>query len=75
MSATTYVLYFGLVARIGATRAISVEFVVMLMAVVIGALFLNEALSLLQAAGGVVIMVGCMLVLGLLPGRRRRLPD
>jgi drug/metabolite transporter (DMT)-like permease len=75
MSATTYVLYFGLVARIGATRAISVEFVVTLVAVVIGALFLNEALSLLQAAGGLVILVGCMLVLGLLPGRRRRLPS
>ena len=45
MSATTYVLYFGLVARIGATRAISVEFVVTLVAVVIGALFLNEELS------------------------------
>lgn len=75
MSATTYVLYFGLVARIGATRTISVEFVVTLVAVLIGALFLDEALSLLQAAGGVVILVGCMLVLGLLPTRSRRLPS
>lgn len=75
MSATTYVLYFGLVARIGATRAISVEFVVTLVAVLVGALFLDEALSLLQAAGGLVILLGCMLVLGLLPGRKRRLPS
>jgi len=75
MSATTYVLYFGLVARIGATRTISVEFVVTLVAVVVGALFLGEALSLLQAAGGVVILLGCLLVLGLLPGRGRRLPS
>ncbi|BAW23582.1 MULTISPECIES: DMT family transporter [Pseudomonas] len=75
MSATTYVLYFGLVARIGATRAISVEFVVTLVAVLVGAVFLNEALSLLQAAGGLVILLGCMLVLGLLPGRVRRLPS
>ena len=75
MSATTYVLYFGLVARIGATRAISVEFVVTLVAVLVGAVFLNEALSLLQAVGGLVILLGCMLVLGLLPGRVRRLPS
>ncbi len=75
MSATTYVLYFGLVARIGATRTISVEFVVTLVAVLIGALFLDEALSLLQMAGGLVILVGCMLVLGLLPTRSRRLPS
>lgn len=75
MSATTYVLYFGLVERIGATRTISVEFVVTLVAVLVGALFLGEALSWLQALGAVVIMLGCMLVLGLLPGRRKRLPS
>jgi len=75
MSATTYVLYFGLVARIGATRTISVEFVVTLVAVLIGALFLGETLSLLQVVGGLVILLGCMLVLGLLPGRRTRLPS
>lgn len=75
MSATTYVLYFGLVERIGATRAISVEFVVTLVAVVIGALFLNEALNLLQMVGGLVILLGCVLVLGLVPGRKRRLPS
>ncbi|NIF27597.1 DMT family transporter [Pantoea sp. Tr-811] len=75
MSATTYVLYFGLVARIGATRTISVEFVVTLVAVVVGALFLGEALSALQAAGGLVILLGCMLVLGLLPKRGKRLPS
>ena len=71
MSATTYVLYFGLVARIGATRTISVEFVVTLIAVLIGALFLDEAISRMQVVGGAVIMLGCTLVLGLLPGRRR----
>ncbi|MFV3381312.1 DMT family transporter [Pseudomonas sp. NY15354] len=75
MSATTYVLYFGLVARIGATRTISVEFVVTLVAVLIGALFLGEALSLLQMVGGGVILLGCTLVLGLLPGRSKRLPS
>ena len=71
MSATTYVLYFGLVTRIGATRTISVEFVVTVVAVFIGALFLGESLSLLQLLGSVIIMLGCALVLGLVPGRKR----
>lgn len=65
MSAMTYLLYFRLVSRIGATRAISVEFVVTLVAVLFGALVLDETLTPLQIAGGCVIVVGCSLVLGL----------
>ncbi|MCO5730793.1 DMT family transporter [Rhizobium sp. SSA_523] len=71
MSALTYVLYFGLVSSIGATRAISVEFAVTVVAVLVGALVLDEPLSLLQVAGGVVIMLGCALVLGLIRGRSK----
>jgi drug/metabolite transporter (DMT)-like permease len=72
MSAITYLLYFRLVATLGATRAISVEFVVTLVAVLFGALVLDEKLTPLQIAGGLVIMAGCALVLGLF-GRRRSL--
>jgi drug/metabolite transporter (DMT)-like permease len=71
MSASTYVIYFGLVRRIGATRTVSVEFVVTLVAVLVGALGLGENLSLLQIIGGLVILLGCLLVLGMLPGKRR----
>lgn len=67
MSALTYVLYFGLVASIGATRAISVEFAVTVVAVAVGALALGEPFSALQAAGAVVIIAGCAIVLGLVP--------
>lgn len=70
MSAMTYVLYFGLVASIGATRAISVEFAVTAVAVLVGALFLGEPLSLVQMIGGLIIIGGCAIVLGLVPGRR-----
>lgn len=66
MSALTYVLYFGLVKSIGATAAISVEFAVTVVAVVVGALILNEPLTLLQLCGGGVIIIGCALVLGLI---------
>jgi drug/metabolite transporter (DMT)-like permease len=65
MSALTYVLYFGLVKSIGATAAISVEFAVTVVAVLVGALVLDEPLTLLQLCGGVVIIIGCALVLGL----------
>lgn len=65
MSATTYVLYFRLVSTIGATRAISVEFVVTVVAVLIGALYLGEELTALQMVGAAVIVAGCALVLGL----------
>lgn len=70
MSALTYFLFFGLVARIGATRAISVEFVVTAVAVIVGALLLGEQLSAIQFAGGGLIIAGCVAVLGLLPRRR-----
>jgi len=66
-SALTYVLYFRLVAEVGATIAISVEFAVTLVAVAVGALLLHEPLSPIQLVGAAVIITGCTLVLGLLP--------
>lgn len=73
VSAFAYVLYFRLVAEVGPTKAISVEFIVTVGAVVIGAALLGERLTILQIVGGAVIITGCMLVLGLLPpGRRAR---
>lgn len=71
MSAMTYVLYFGLIASIGPTRAISVEFAVTGVAVLIGTLLLGEPLSPPQIAGAAVIGLGCALVLGLVRLRRK----
>ena len=71
-SALAYTLYFRLVHEVGATIAISVEFVVPLVAVVIGWIALGERLTLPQFVGGTVIVIGCLLVVGLLPVRRRR---
>ena len=70
-SALAYVLYFRLVAEVGATTAISVEFLVTVIAVIVGAGLLNEHLSVVQLLGGAVILVGCALVLELMPGRQR----
>lgn len=65
MSALAYVVYFGLISAIGATRAISVEFVVTVVAVFVGAVLLGESLSVVQIVGAVVIAFGCALVLEL----------
>ncbi len=69
MSALTYVIYFRLVSTIGPTRAISVEFAVTVIAVLVGALLLKEPLTPIQIGGAAIIVVGCMLVLGVLPCR------
>jgi drug/metabolite transporter (DMT)-like permease len=71
VSALAYVLYFRLVADLGTTRAISVEFVVTAIAVIIGSVLLHERLSVWQLLGAVVIIAGCSLVLGLVPWHRR----
>ncbi|OOO16741.1 EamA family transporter [Agrobacterium salinitolerans] len=70
MSGLTYITYFRLVSSIGATRAISVEFAVTVVAVLIGALVLDEPLSLPQLFGAGIIILGCALVLDLLPRKK-----
>lgn len=67
MSALAYVMYFRLVGRIGATRAISVEFVVPIVATATGTTILGEHLTIAQLGAGALIVLGCATVLGLLP--------
>jgi drug/metabolite transporter (DMT)-like permease len=64
ISAACYVLYFGLVSTIGPTRANSVEFLVTVVAVIVGAVFLNEWLSPVQWVGAAIVLAGCAMVLG-----------
>ncbi|WP_137932492.1 DMT family transporter [Mesorhizobium comanense] len=71
MSALTYVVYFQLVASIGATRTISVEFAVTTIAVLVGTLMLGESLSAIQICGAVAIIGGCILVLDPFPRRAK----
>lgn len=70
MSSLTYITYFKLVSAIGATKTISVEFVVTVIAVIIGAVILDEPLSAIQFVGAAIIILGCMFVLGVVPKRR-----
>ena len=65
MSALCYVVFYRLIFTIGATRTMSVEFSVTLVAVFIGCLLLGEPLSLAQIVGGATVLAGSLLVLGI----------
>jgi len=69
-TALAYLLYFRLIARVGAVRAAAVTFLVPMFAVTWGGLFLGEAITLQMVAGGAVILGGTALALGLVAGPR-----
>lgn len=68
-----YVLFYGLMARVGASRSMVVMFLIPVFGVVWGLLFLHEAVTMAMAGGCIVILLGVALTTGLL-GRRNRGP-
>jgi drug/metabolite transporter (DMT)-like permease len=64
-SSFAYILYFTLVDEIGATKALTTEFLVPVVAVILGMLFLHEHVTVVQMLGAGVILAGCLLVLEL----------
>jgi drug/metabolite transporter (DMT)-like permease len=60
------VLYFRLIARLGASRAITVTFLIPLFGVLWGALFLGERVTPWMLLGCAVILAGTALVTGVL---------
>jgi drug/metabolite transporter (DMT)-like permease len=62
-------MYFRLLRRIGAVRTMSVTFLSPLVAMVSGALYLGEALTLSMVAGCGVVLLGTALSLGLIGPR------
>jgi drug/metabolite transporter (DMT)-like permease len=64
-TALAYLLYFRLLARVGAMRAAAVTFLIPAFATLWGALFLSEPVTLQLLLGGVVILAGTALSLGL----------
>jgi drug/metabolite transporter (DMT)-like permease len=57
-----YLLYFRLLAELGATGGMTVIFVVPVFGVLWGALFLDEAIHLSTIAGGAVILASVWLI-------------
>jgi drug/metabolite transporter (DMT)-like permease len=63
-SALAYVLYFALIAKAGASRAILVTYLVPAFALVYGAAFLDEQVTTSAVAGLVLILAGTTLATG-----------
>jgi len=61
--AVAYLLYFRLIADIGATGALTVTYLIPLFGVLWGALFLGETITLPMLAGGGLVVLGTVLVL------------
>lgn len=61
-----YILYFRLIASAGPAKAITVTYLVPVFAMLWGALFINETVSLTMAVGCAVILVGTALATGII---------
>ena len=61
-----YILYFRLLANVGATRAIAVTFLIPVFGMLFGVSILGETVTAGMLAGCVVILVGTALATGLL---------
>ena len=61
--AVAYVLYFRLIADLGATGALTVTYLIPLFAMLWGALFLDEPVTLAMAGGAALVILGTLLVL------------
>jgi drug/metabolite transporter (DMT)-like permease len=68
-SALAYVLFFRLIARVGASRAVTVTFLVPVFGTLWGALFLGEPVTASMLAGGAVVLLGTGLATGVIGGR------
>lgn len=73
-TAVAYVLFFRLLGRIGAPRTMVVLYLIPAFAVLWGALFLGEPLTLAMAGGCAVILLGVALTTGLLRPRAAARP-
>jgi len=62
-SGVAFVLYFRLIADVGAVRALTVTYLIPVFGVLWGVLFLGETVSPSMLAGGALIVLGTVLVL------------
>lgn len=65
-SALGFLIYFRLLRRIGPVRAMSVTFLNPVVALVSGALYLGEVVTLQMLVGGAIVLLGTALSLGLI---------
>jgi len=63
-NALAYILFFRLVADVGATGTLTVTYLIPVFGVLWGALFLGESVSLSMLAGGALVLLGTFFVVG-----------
>ncbi len=73
-SGIAYLLYFRLIADVGAASALTVTFLVPVFGVLWGHMFLGEPLGWNTAVGALVVIVGTALVTGFSPSALLRRP-
>jgi drug/metabolite transporter (DMT)-like permease len=65
-TALAYLMFFRLIGRIGASRAVTVTFLVPVFGTLWGGLLLGERVTLSMLLGGVVVLLGTSFATGLL---------
>lgn len=66
-TAFAYILYFRLIQNIGATRALTVTYLIPVFAIIWGALALGEAITSSMVGGGLLVLMGVAIANGLNP--------
>jgi drug/metabolite transporter (DMT)-like permease len=64
-TALAYILFYGLIKRVGPTKTVSVTFLVPVFGVFWGYIFLHESITMQMIAGSIIIFAGTSLTLGL----------
>jgi drug/metabolite transporter (DMT)-like permease len=73
-TAVAYILYFRLIAHVGAARAVTVTFLIPVFGVAWGALFLGEVVTGTMIAGAGVILLGTAMATGVIAPRPVAVP-
>ncbi|MBT8408541.1 MAG: DMT family transporter [Alphaproteobacteria bacterium] len=72
LTSATFIIFYWLLPRVGATNISTVTFIAPVSAVLLGTFILNEALGLTHFLGMAAIFAGLLLIDGKLMGRLRR---
>ncbi|MFT0849377.1 DMT family transporter [Achromobacter sp. F4_2707] len=67
-----YLIYYGLIDRVGATRSITVTFLVPLFGIFWGVVILNEPLGLRMLAGTAIVLLGTLLATGFIGAGKQK---
>jgi drug/metabolite transporter (DMT)-like permease len=73
-SGLAYILYFKLIADVGATSALSVTFLTPVFGILWGALFLGEVVGWYTVAGSAIVLLGTALVTGFIGAPKKLAP-